>query len=105
MIVCRLDELEERTAKGLYFNKIDGIFAVKQDGQVYVYKNQCPHLGIPLEMMPDKFLDLDKRYIQCSTHGALFKIENGFCVAGPCAGASLIQHPFEIIDGVIHVQD
>ncbi|MFP6798982.1 MAG: Rieske (2Fe-2S) protein, partial [Pseudomonas sp.] len=27
--------------------------------------------------------------IQCATHGALFLIESGECVAGPCAGQSL----------------
>jgi nitrite reductase/ring-hydroxylating ferredoxin subunit len=27
--------------------------------------------------------------IQCAHHGALFLIENGECVTGPCAGQSL----------------
>ncbi len=27
--------------------------------------------------------------IQCATHGALFLIESGECVAGPCAGQFL----------------
>ena len=38
---------------------------------------------------PDQFLDPSNSLIQCATHGALFLIENGECVAGPCAGQSL----------------
>jgi len=32
--------------------------------------------------------------IQCATHGALFRIRDGYCVAGPCAGQGLI--PLEV---------
>jgi len=31
--------------------------------------------------------------IQCATHGALFLIESGECIAGPCAGQSLTALP------------
>ncbi len=61
-------------------------FAVRRDGIAYFYINRCPHRGIPLEWQPDKFLDQSASLIQCATHGALFLIESGECVAGPCAG-------------------
>ncbi|MEE8263379.1 MAG: Rieske (2Fe-2S) protein, partial [Gammaproteobacteria bacterium] len=41
--------------------------------------------------VPDQFLDETGNLLQCATHGALFRIEDGFCVAGPCTGASLTQ--------------
>ncbi len=71
-------------------------FAIRQKDQLYVYRNHCPHLGLPLEWMPDQFMDRDGHYIQCATHGALFRVENGLCVSGPCQGESLETVPFQI---------
>ena len=34
-------------------------------------------------------MDADNLFIQCSTHGALFKPGSGECIAGPCQGDSL----------------
>jgi nitrite reductase/ring-hydroxylating ferredoxin subunit len=65
------------------------LLAVRKDGQCHVYRNSCPHRGIPLEWLPDQFLDASASLIQCATHGALFLIDSGECVAGPCAGQSL----------------
>jgi nitrite reductase/ring-hydroxylating ferredoxin subunit len=65
------------------------LFAIRKDNQLHAYWNICPHLGIPLNWMPDKFLDLDGSLIQCSSHGALFEIDTGNCIAGPCSGDRL----------------
>jgi len=46
-----------------------------------------------LGWQPDRFLDDSASLIQCATHGALFLIENGECIAGPCAGQSLTAVP------------
>lgn len=72
---------------------------------IYVYQNSCPHLGIQLEWQADEFLDGDSSMIQCSSHGALFRIEDGECLLGPCLGQSLIAIDFAINDGVIEVTD
>lgn len=53
------------------------------------YLNRCPHLGIELNWMPGRFMDADNLFIQCSTHGALFKPGTGECIAGPCQGDAL----------------
>ena len=96
-VLCDIDTIPEGGAKGLRINNHQ-LVAVKKDGQVYVYVNSCPHIGITLEFQPDQFLDLENRYIQCANHGALFEIENGDCVSGPCRGKAL--KPVEItIDG------
>jgi nitrite reductase/ring-hydroxylating ferredoxin subunit len=104
MILCSEAEIGEEQAKGFTINPDLQIFVVRKDGLISVFENRCPHLGIPLEMMPNQFLDRDKSFIQCSTHGALFQIDNGFCVAGPCSGASLRQFTFVLRDGNIHIQ-
>ena len=99
------DTVEENGSKG--FSTTDGmtLFAVKKNGQLNIYKNSCPHLGIELEWQPDQFLDSEGTLIQCSTHGALFIIESGECVAGPCMGKALQALPFTEENGTITVFD
>ena len=41
----------------------------------------------------------EKKYIICSTHGALFKIEDGYCISGPCQSSSLEAVPVTIKNG------
>ena len=86
--LCAPDEVAEGQSRGF---EVAGekLFVVRKDGQLYAYRNRCPHRGIPLEWLADQFLDHSASLIQCATHGALFLIESGECVAGPCAGQSL----------------
>lgn len=72
---------------------------------MYGYLNACPHTGGPLDWVPGRFLNAEGDLIQCSTHGALFRIEDGFCVAGPCAGASLTPVSLKIQDDDIYLQE
>ena len=97
-------DLEEGTSLGLEVNN-HYLFAVKKDDQISLYFNRCPHLGTPLEWEEDRFLDADAALIQCSTHGALFRIEDGRCLAGPCKGKYLQAVPFIIDEGIIMVED
>lgn len=99
-ILCHIDDLDDNQSKGFKINEIM-IFAVKKYGKIHVYKNACPHLGIQLEMVPDQFLDSTHSLIMCSMHGALFRIEDGYCVSGPCLDQSLKHIPFDIIDNQI----
>lgn len=87
-VLCDLDAIQEDQSKGFELKGMS-LLAVRKDGQVYVYQNQCPHLSIPLEYMPDQFLCSENYFIQCSTHGALFEIDSGNCVSGPCVGDKL----------------
>jgi nitrite reductase/ring-hydroxylating ferredoxin subunit len=80
------------------------VFVVRQGDRVYGYLNQCPHTGGPLDWVPDQFLNLEQDHIQCATHGALFHIQDGFCVAGPCAGDRLTPVPTSVEDGEIVVR-
>ncbi|MGV8917768.1 MAG: Rieske (2Fe-2S) protein [Pseudomonas sp.] len=86
--LCASDDLPEATSHGFVINGLS-LLAVRREGQVFVYQNRCPHRGVPLEWREHQFLDTSGSLIQCATHGALFLIESGECVAGPCAGDSL----------------
>ncbi len=90
--LCHIDDISDPGAKG--FKLKQGrrerlVFVVKKDGEVYAYENECPHAGINLEWQEDDFLDINNEHIQCSVHGALFKIENGDCMGGACNGEGL----------------
>lgn len=68
------------------------------------YLNMCPHLGIELNWMPGKFMDSDNLFIQCSTHGALFKPGTGECIAGPCQGDTLSVLDIRLQNGAVQVR-
>ena len=104
--VCSLDKLKTICSYGCQIT-INGqethYFLVYHDNQVYSYLNQCPHTGINLNWMPNQFLDRNNELIQCATHGALFNIEDGFCIRGPCVGDRLHKVKNVIIDNHIHL--
>ncbi len=82
---------------------MQSIFIVHKDGEFFAYYNQCPHTGANLEWQEDQFLDLDKTLIQCATHDALFTIDSGECIAGPCVGDTLLPIPLLIKANEIHL--
>lgn len=100
--LCRADDLVEGDAKGISLDS-DSLIALKRDGEIFVYRNSCPHLGVELNWLEDQFLDTDGALIQCATHGALFSIETGECIWGPCKGKYLEAIPFSIIDGCLDI--
>ena len=98
--LCPQQELPEGHSRGFRLHDTS-IFALRSQQRIYAYYNRCPHLGIELEWVKDQFLSSDATLIQCSTHGALFLIETGLCVAGPCQGERLQAIPARIEDGYI----
>ena len=101
-VICRLDELDDPGSHGMtvtHNGQPHDVFVVRQGEQVFGYLNSCPHTGGPLDWVPDQFLNLDKKYIQCATHDALFQLHDGECVAGPCKGDNLATVPVSIEAG------
>lgn len=102
--LCHIDDIADGCSKGFEIGELS-LFAVKKDSAVYLYANSCPHLGVELNWQQDKFLDMDNTLIQCATHGALFIIETGECVAGPCLGKALQPINYSLKDGFITLLD
>lgn len=100
-----LDAIPEPGSKGYARGdeRSAAFFVVRKAGRVFAYLNRCPHTGAPLEWQPDQFLDMDDGFIQCALHGALFRVADGFCLRGPCAGQSLRPLPLEVADGRVQV--
>jgi nitrite reductase/ring-hydroxylating ferredoxin subunit len=107
-VVCRESELG---AQGVHAFTIGGGdwplkgFVVRAGAQLRGYVNRCPHAGHPLNLLPDRFFTPDGALLLCSSHGALFEKLTGYCVAGPCAGASLTPVPLEVKSGYVLVAD
>lgn len=76
-------------------------FVVRRGSQVWGYVDRCPHMGLPLAQVLDDYLTPDGERITCSWHGALFEVEDGRCVGGPCGGAALTPWPVRVDDGRI----
>ncbi len=106
--LCRLDQIADGGAKGFIVpgvGETGDLFMVRQGDRVYAYVNSCPHIGTPLEFIDDKFLNREGTLILCSTHGALFRIEDGACVDGPCEGDRLEPLAVEVRDGLIYLRN
>ena len=96
LLLCLLEDLQEPGSKGISVacgSRQYDIFIVRTGGEVHAWMNSCPHTGGPLDWVPDQFLSLDKEHIQCSTHHALFRWQDGVCVKGPCHGDALTSVP------------
>lgn len=103
--LCTIHEIEDPGSKGFdieHASQALKVFVVHKDGRFYAYVNRCPHTGINLDWVPDQFLDLDNAFIQCATHNAIFQIEDGLCVAGPCVNQSLSSAEIKLENETIY---
>ena len=99
-------EIADPGSKGFSISLPDAqlnLFIVKKDSKITVYENSCPHTQGPLDWTPDQFLDINNNYIMCANHGALFEINNGLCIYGPCKAQSLRALAFTIKDEDIYL--
>jgi nitrite reductase/ring-hydroxylating ferredoxin subunit len=76
-------------------------FVVRRGDRVHGYVDRCPHALVPLARTLDDYLTSDGSLIACSWHGALFSIESGLCVGGPCAGQHLAPWSVAVSEGEI----
>ena len=88
VFICKSSELNESECVTVQCENIE-YFAIKKNGRIEAYLNRCPHIGAPLQFSENQFLTIDKSLIQCAMHGALFQINDGHCISGPCVGQNL----------------
>ena len=93
--LCRLDELDDPGARGFGFEaEGEGAwpfrgFVVRVGAQVLGYVDACPHVGAPLDPDGQRYLTRRGDHIVCANHGALFRVDDGLCVGGPCVKRAL----------------
>lgn len=76
------------------------IVIVRLGDRVHGYHNECPHAFRRLDWAPGKFL-IDQGHIVCAAHGAMFTLNSGFCVSGPCRGHGLVPIALRIENDAI----
>lgn len=99
--LCRLDDMAEGSARNFVLQMRAGRFhgfVVRRSDRVHGFVDRCPHAGLPLAQRLDDYLTPDADLIACSWHGALFRIKDGACIAGPCAGQTLARWAVEIMN-------
>jgi nitrite reductase/ring-hydroxylating ferredoxin subunit len=98
--LCPLAEIPDPGSRGF---EIEGrfLFLVRRGNVLAGYVNSCPHTGGPLDWVEGRFLDFEQRHILCATHGAIFRIEDGHCLAGTCAGKALTKVAVVAEEGIV----
>ena len=107
--LCALDDLADPGARGFRFapGGADGEarpfqgFVVRRGAGVTGYVDSCPHVGAPLSDEPGRYLTRRGDYVVCFNHGALFRPDDGMCVAGPCVGRALRPWAVAVEDGAV----
>lgn len=77
-------------------------FVLRFDGELRGYLNRCLHVPTELDWQPGEFLDIEKRVILCSIHGAAYAPHDGRCVGGPCGRGRLTPVQVQERDGQVY---
>ncbi len=72
-------------------------------GRLRAYLNRCRHLPVPLDAGGRSFFSADGSELECRTHGARYRLDDGRCVEGPCKGAALQAFAIELEGDLVHV--
>ena len=107
-VICAVDSIKAGSARGFSLSRIDEtgesrpfrIVIVRIEANAFVgYVNSCPHAGVWLNIGAGEFFSSDHAFLKCGRHGALFEIETGLCVDGPCKDKRLEQIKLVVVDG------
>src|SRR5271166_5731490 len=109
--VCGVGDIPNRRARSFSLQRLDPdtsgtpyhIVILRWDRKVYGYVNRCPHQGMNLDWERNQFFDPSGTQLMCGKHGALFDVETGLCVDGPCRGERLEPVRLAVLDGDICV--
>ena len=101
--LCRFDEIPDGGAREAHVDSATGGFSlilVRVGQSVHAYHNECPHAGRPLNWAPGRFL-IENGQLICAAHGALFALDTGACLGGPCRNQGLRSIGVVIRDGEV----
>jgi naringenin degradation protein FdeD len=107
-VICRLDEIDDPGACAFTLGSgavpLRG-FVVRRGERAWAYVNRCPHRGHDLNWHPRQFLTPDGALIVCAFHGAVFDVEGGKCMGGPCAGSGLEALAVSLVDRCVILEE
>ena len=104
--LCASADLQERGQARVFDLLLYGApargFALRFDGRVVGYVNRCVHVPTEMDWQEGQFLDMDRRWILCSIHGAAYEPADGRCVGGPCGRGKLTAITLQERDGQVY---
>jgi nitrite reductase/ring-hydroxylating ferredoxin subunit len=104
--LCALDELADGAGRAFSWGAgkdAFGVIVLRRGDVVTGFANICPHFGIPLDHLGK--VTTFREFVLCSHHYAAFRAADGYCVEGPCEGASLTPMPLSVERGRIRIAD
>ncbi|MDB4971723.1 MAG: Ferredoxin subunit of nitrite reductase and ring-hydroxylating dioxygenase [Myxococcaceae bacterium] len=81
----------------------EALVLLGSDGEPRAYLNRCRHLPVPIDGGSKQYLTRGGEYLLCGTHGALYRRDDGMCIAGPCLNLAL--EPLTLVEegGMLHL--
>ena len=95
--LCRLEDVGPGQIHEVQFGagrEAFRVFVTRAGGQLRAYVNRCPHFQVPMNRRDGGFL-LVNEVLWCAQHSAQFRLDDGYCIDGPCMGANLESVPLE----------
>ncbi|RPH30187.1 Rieske (2Fe-2S) protein [Buttiauxella warmboldiae] len=91
--LCLADSLREGQARGFDPDNSGQatVIALRYRGEIFLWRNVCPHLGTPMNWRRDAFMDPAGEKLVCFAHGAIFEPDSGLCIQGACLGQRLTE--------------
>jgi len=83
----------------------EALLLLDTDGVPRAFVNRCQHMPIPLDGGSRQFFSSDRLALLCGTHGARYRLNDGYCTAGPCSGTSLQAIDLRIVDSTIELRE
>jgi nitrite reductase/ring-hydroxylating ferredoxin subunit len=93
--VCARAELEPARVRAVALPRADdgkpreALVLLGTDGEPRAYLNRCRHLPVPIDGGSKQYLTRNGEYLICGLHGALYRLDDGVCTAGPCLHLAL----------------
>lgn len=107
-VLCAVEEIPDGLCREIRYG--EGAYALsilvhRSGTDIKAYVNRCPHFSVPLNNLPGKFVMMEGGRVMCAFHGAVFRLDSGYCEAGPAATSFL--EPVEVIvrDGAVCIAD
>lgn len=109
-VVCATDAIERGGARAFSLSRVDAagesrpfpIVVIRTHDNDYLgYVNACPHDGVWLNFGSGEFFAPDRAFLRCGRHGAIFEIDSGLCIEGPCKAKSLQPIALAVVDGEV----
>lgn len=101
--LCHRDDVVKGSARG-FLPQPDAkrrVIVVHREQGFDAFVDACPHYrgGTPMAWRTDAYLNADGTHLSCHAHGALFDIDTGACISGPCLGRRLTRVPLQMDTG------